>query len=63
MKKLIITAILATAAVTAGWAQEHLPGLRYSKEPAVLKGCVINEGDRKSEYFKVNTSLKFNLCR
>lgn len=59
MKRLIITAILGGAVIT-GQAQEHLPSLKYSKEPAVLQGCVINEGDQKAEYFKVVFSKKYH---
>ncbi len=61
-KKLIVTAILA-AAITASWAQEHLPSLKYSKEPAVLQGCIINDisdGSQKAEYFKVVYSKKYH---
>lgn len=60
MKKLIVTAVLVAADVTAGLAQEHLPSLKYSKEPAVLQGCVVTDGSQKAEYFKVVYKKKYN---
>ncbi len=61
-KKLIITAALV-AAITAAWAQEHLPRLKYSKEPAVLQGCItddISDVSQKTQYFKVIYSNKYH---
>ncbi len=63
MKKILIVIAVLAAAFMATCAQEQLPSLKYSKEPAVLQGCIINdisESSQKTEYIKVVFSKKYH---
>lgn len=58
-KKTILIALFAFISVT-GLAQKHLPGFQYSREPALLSGCVINAGTQKADDVTVSYTLKYS---
>ena len=58
-KKTIITILLALIAIT-GQAQEHLPAMRYSKEPAVLNGQIVGNSPESMDSVRVHYILKYS---
>lgn len=59
MSRTFIVALIGLIAM-ACQAQEYLPGLKYSREPAVLQGCVINDINHKAEGVKVVYLMKYH---
>lgn len=59
IKKIIILAVAGLVGLAAQ-AQGHLPRFKYSKEPAVLTGCVVGDSAQMPEYLKVIHWMKYN---
>ena len=57
-KQTIIIALLALVAMT-GQAQKHLPELKYSKKPAVLKGMILGDASQRPNSVGVRYLLKY----
>ncbi|MDE5871803.1 MAG: hypothetical protein K2H22_07670, partial [Muribaculaceae bacterium] len=57
--RILITVLLGILTLT-GQAQNHLPRLKYSKEPAVLRGCLVGDSTQRPEDIKVIHWMKYN---
>lgn len=59
MKTVLTTALLFLFTLAAR-AQMELPAMRYSKEPAVLNGCIIGNSTERTDSVRVRYLLKYN---
>ena len=57
--QILITVLLGILTLT-GQAQKHLPRFKYSKEPAVLRGCLVGDSTPRPEDARVIHWMKYN---
>ena len=60
MKNRILITVLLVILTLTGQAQKHLPRFKYSKEPAVLRGCLVGDSTQRPEDIDVIHWMKYN---